>query len=48
MSFAGEFMIFQSNGDVMNARTATKLPVRAALSGSAAGRATRERPIQIQ
>jgi N-methylhydantoinase A len=35
--FAGEFMIVQSNGGVMDVETATKLPVRTALSGPAAG-----------
>ncbi len=35
--FGGEFMIVQSNGGVMDARTARRLPVRTALSGPAAG-----------
>tara|TARA_R110002012_G_scaffold49677_7_gene128469 strand:+ start:3188 stop:5254 length:2067 start_codon:yes stop_codon:yes gene_type:complete len=35
--FAGEFMIVQSNGGVMDVDTAAKLPVRTALSGPAAG-----------
>ncbi|HBR37903.1 MAG TPA: hydantoin utilization protein A, partial [Sulfitobacter pontiacus] len=35
--FAGEFMIVQSNGGVMDAATAARLPVRTALSGPAAG-----------
>jgi len=35
--FAGEFMIVQSNGGVMDVATAAKLPVRTALSGPAAG-----------
>ena len=35
--FAGEFMIVQSNGGVMDAATACRLPVRTALSGPAAG-----------
>lgn len=35
--FAGEFMIVQSNGGVMDVTTAAKLPVRTALSGPAAG-----------
>mgnify|MGYP003635448202 FL=1 len=35
--FAGEFMIVQSNGGVMDVGTAAKLPVRTALSGPAAG-----------
>ncbi len=35
--FAGEFMIVQSNGGVMNADVACKFPVRTALSGPAAG-----------
>jgi N-methylhydantoinase A len=35
--FAGEFMIVQSNGGVMDVETAAKLPVRTALSGPAAG-----------
>jgi N-methylhydantoinase A len=35
--FAGEFMIVQSNGGVMDVGTAEKLPVRTALSGPAAG-----------
>jgi N-methylhydantoinase A len=35
--FGGEFMIVQSNGGVMDVATATKLPVRTALSGPAAG-----------
>lgn len=35
--FAGEFMIVQSNGGVMDVDTATRLPVRTALSGPAAG-----------
>jgi N-methylhydantoinase A len=35
--FGGEFLIVQSNGGVMSAETATRLPVRTALSGPAAG-----------
>ncbi|WP_241523970.1 hydantoinase/oxoprolinase family protein [Oceaniglobus indicus] len=35
--FAGEFMIVQSNGGVMDVGTARALPVRTALSGPAAG-----------
>ncbi len=35
--FAGEFMIVQSNGGVMDVDTAARLPVRTALSGPAAG-----------
>jgi len=35
--FAGEFMIVQSNGGVMDVATAAKVPVRTALSGPAAG-----------
>ncbi|KZM51817.1 hydantoinase/oxoprolinase family protein [Labrenzia sp. OB1] len=35
--FAGEFMIVQSNGGVMDTATACRLPVRTALSGPAAG-----------
>ena len=35
--FAGEFMIVQSNGGVMEVGTAAQLPVRTALSGPAAG-----------
>jgi N-methylhydantoinase A len=35
--FAGEFMIVQSNGGVMDVESAAKLPVRTALSGPAAG-----------
>lgn len=35
--FAGEFLIVQSNGGVMDVDTATRLPVRTALSGPAAG-----------
>lgn len=35
--FGGEFMIVQSNGGVMDADTACRLPVRTALSGPAAG-----------
>ena len=35
--FAGEFMIVQSNGGVMDVNTAARLPVRTALSGPAAG-----------
>lgn len=35
--FGGEFMIVQSNGGVMDAKTARRLPVRTALSGPAAG-----------
>ncbi|MBC6408576.1 MAG: hydantoinase/oxoprolinase family protein [Rhodobacteraceae bacterium] len=35
--FGGEFMIVQSNGGVMEAATACRLPVRTALSGPAAG-----------
>ena len=35
--FDGEFMIVQSNGGVMDAETACRLPVRTALSGPAAG-----------
>lgn len=35
--FAGEFMIVQSNGGVMDVQTACRLPVRTALSGPAAG-----------
>ncbi|MEM6985605.1 MAG: hydantoinase/oxoprolinase family protein, partial [Pseudomonadota bacterium] len=35
--FAGEFLIVQSNGGVMSAETACKVPVRTALSGPAAG-----------
>ncbi|TYC64239.1 hydantoinase/oxoprolinase family protein [Rhodobacterales bacterium] len=36
-NFAGEFMIVQSNGGVMDTATACRLPVRTALSGPAAG-----------
>ncbi len=35
--FAGEFMIVQSNGGVMDVNTAARVPVRTALSGPAAG-----------
>ncbi len=35
--FDGEFMIVQSNGGVMGVNTASRLPVRTALSGPAAG-----------
>ena len=35
--FAGEFLIVQSNGGVMAVDTASRLPVRTALSGPAAG-----------
>ncbi|MFK7993321.1 MAG: hydantoinase/oxoprolinase family protein [Granulosicoccus sp.] len=35
--FAGEFMVVQSNGGVMNVDIACRLPVRTALSGPAAG-----------
>jgi N-methylhydantoinase A len=35
--FGGEFLIVQSNGGVMGAATACRLPVRTALSGPAAG-----------
>lgn len=35
--FAGEFMIVQSNGGVMSVDTASRVPVRTALSGPAAG-----------
>ncbi|UWR24289.1 hydantoinase/oxoprolinase family protein [Sulfitobacter sp. S190] len=35
--FAGEFMIVQSNGGVMDVATAARLPIRTALSGPAAG-----------
>lgn len=35
--FAGEFMIVQSNGGVMDVDTAARVPVRTALSGPAAG-----------
>lgn len=35
--FAGEFMIVQSNGGVMDVATAASLPIRTALSGPAAG-----------
>ena len=35
--FGGEFLIVQSNGGVMSADTACRLPVRTALSGPAAG-----------
>lgn len=35
--FGGEFMIVQSNGGVMGAGTASRFPVRTALSGPAAG-----------
>ena len=35
--FAGEFMIVQSNGGVMDTDTACRLPIRTALSGPAAG-----------
>lgn len=35
--FAGEFMVVQSNGGVMAADTASRLPIRTALSGPAAG-----------
>jgi N-methylhydantoinase A len=36
-AFTGEFLIVQSNGGVMSAETARRLPVRTALSGPAAG-----------
>ncbi len=36
-AFGGEFLIVQSNGGVMSAETAARLPVRTALSGPAAG-----------
>jgi len=35
--FSGEFMVVQSNGGVMSVDTASRLPVRTALSGPAAG-----------
>ncbi len=35
--FAGEFMIVQSNGGIMSAATASRYPIRTALSGPAAG-----------
>jgi N-methylhydantoinase A len=35
--FGGEFLIVQSNGGLMSAETACRLPVRTALSGPAAG-----------
>lgn len=35
--FAGEFLVVQSNGGVMDVETACRLPIRTALSGPAAG-----------